>query len=245
MQSHRGGRDRRPSASFKMRREHIESLRKRFEALPCKCPADQEIRLEFCNVQLDVASGKTVALVSSSRSPEAPRELSPTASQAPQAVAAASKSQEPRRQLRVVQLAQLIIKSGAKNALSGKMISELTERLDELERWAWRECDAKGQNEEEEEVGEDGRGRGDDREVAKCLLVRGHGGTFCSGSDLITVRSTTTSEQDSQALAELMQFNFGRLAQLPLVSVAFVEGYALGGGAEFALAADMRLMSGE
>jgi enoyl-CoA hydratase/carnithine racemase len=130
-----------------------------------------------------------------------------------------------------LEVAYLVIKSGAKNALSGKMISQLTERLDELERWT-----TTGDDERQLSAA--------DSCLARCLLIRGHGGTFCSGSDLIAARQTT-NQLAAWELAQLMQYNLRRLAHLPVVSVAHVEGYALGGGAELALAADMRLMSGE
>lgn len=111
-------------------------------------------------------------------------------------------------------LATLTIKSGPKNALSGRMIAKLSEVIDAL--YQWRE------------------GLG--------LLIIGHGGTFCSGSDLVGVRATANQEAGLQ-LAQIMQYNLMRLQRLPMVSVALIEGYALGGGAELALGADLRLMS--
>lgn len=135
---------------------------------------------------------------------------------------------------RVVKLAQLIIKSGAKNALSGKMICDLTDRLDELYCW----LDTSGTSKPDESSGQP-----DDLD-ARCLIIRGHEGTFCSGSDLVSVRETL-SQPAAWELAQLMQYNLARLEQLPLVSVAFVQGYALGGGAELTLGADLRLMSGK
>lgn len=113
-------------------------------------------------------------------------------------------------------LAVIEIKSGAKNALSGKMISQLTQVLDQLYEWP--------------------RGRG--------VLICGHNGTFCSGSDLISVKETA-SEEYGFDLAAVMQYNFRRLQLLPMISVALIEGYALGGGAELASAADIRLMEGK
>lgn len=140
---------------------------------------------------------------------------------------------------RRVKLAQLIIKSGSRNALSGKMICQLTDRLDQLDQWLKCGGDnmraTKDENEEEEE---------DKDQDARCLLVRGYGDTFCSGSDLKGVRETL-SQPMGWELAQLMQYNLGRLERLPLVSVAFIQGYALGGGAELALATDLRLMTGE
>lgn len=128
-------------------------------------------------------------------------------------------------------LAELVIRSGARNALSGRMIGQLTERIDQLERWL-EEADAAAS-----------APTGTDLD-ARCLLIRGHAGTFCSGSDLAGVREAL-DQPSAWELAQLMQYNLARLEALPVVSVAFVEGYALGGGAELLLAADLRLISGE
>lgn len=113
-------------------------------------------------------------------------------------------------------IATIWIKSGARNALSGRMISKLSECMDKLELWE--------------------RGKG--------VLLIGHGGTFCSGSDLVAVRASA-DQQLGLALAQVMQSNMMRLQRLPMVSLALIEGYALGGGAELALATDLRLMTGE
>ena len=42
-------------------------------------------------------------------------------------------------------------------------------------------------------------------------------------------------------MIELMQHNLARLQSLPLITVAYVEGMALGGGAELMTACDYRL----
>ncbi|XP_049336533.1 ethylmalonyl-CoA decarboxylase isoform X2 [Astyanax mexicanus] len=62
----------------------------------------------------------------------------------------------------------------------------------------------------------------------KGLIVKGSAGTFCSGSDLNAVRATSKPE-----------------FRLPLISVALVEGKALGGGAELTTACDFRLMTSD
>lgn len=134
----------------------------------------------------------------------------------------------PAKRRKVFKFAKLTLQSGAKNALSGRMISQLTERLDEIEQWLLA-------SEAEEDANEQEFG-------GHALLIEGANGTFCSGSDLVAVRASANQLQGLE-LAKVMQYNCLKLEQLPLISVAHLEGYALGGGAELALAADFRLMS--
>ena len=129
--------------------------------------------------------------------------------------------------------AELTIESGSKNALSGRMVSQLSERLDELERWLQLD-DQEAQLAEEADSSFGGH----------ALLVRGARGTFSSGSDLSGVRATA-SHLSGLELARLMQYNCARLERLPLISVAHLQGYAVGGGAELAMAADFRIISGK
>ncbi|XP_015237990.1 PREDICTED: ethylmalonyl-CoA decarboxylase isoform X2 [Cyprinodon variegatus] len=76
----------------------------------------------------------------------------------------------------------------------------------------------------------------------KGLIVQGAAGTFCSGSDLNAVRAISNPE-DGMKMCMFMQDALTRLLRLPLISVALVEGRALGGGAELTTACDFRLMT--
>ncbi|KAI3360408.1 hypothetical protein L3Q82_002318 [Scortum barcoo] len=100
------------------------------------------------------------------------------------------------------------------NAFTGSMMVDLEERVSQLEGWA------------------DGKG----------LIVQGAAGTFCSGSDLNAVRAIS-NPQDGMKMCIFMQDALTRLLRLPLISVALVEGRALGGGAELTTACDFRLMA--
>ncbi|KAK5862640.1 hypothetical protein PBY51_018011 [Eleginops maclovinus] len=100
------------------------------------------------------------------------------------------------------------------NAFSGSMMVDLEERVSQLEGWT------------------DGKG----------LIVQGASGTFCSGSDLNAVRAIS-NPQDGMKMCMFMQNTLTRLLRLPLISVALVEGRALGGGAELSTACDFRLMA--
>nr|KAF6504782.1 ethylmalonyl-CoA decarboxylase 1 [Rousettus aegyptiacus] len=51
--------------------------------------------------------------------------------------------------------------------------------------------------------------------------------------------------QDGIALSMFMQNTLTRLMRLPLISIALIQGWALGGGAEFTTACDFRLMTKE
>ncbi|KAM6909828.1 ethylmalonyl-CoA decarboxylase isoform 1-T2 [Xenentodon cancila] len=100
------------------------------------------------------------------------------------------------------------------NAFSGSMMVDLEERVTQLENWT------------------DG----------KVVIIRGAGETFCSGSDLNAVRAIS-KPQDGMQMCMFMQNALTRLLRLPLISVALVEGRALGGGAELTTACDFRLMA--
>jgi enoyl-CoA hydratase len=76
----------------------------------------------------------------------------------------------------------------------------------------------------------------------RALLVTGAGDkAFCAGADIKELRNRPLIEQKRGA--ELGQAVFAKLGTLPVASVALVNGYAFGGGAELALACTFRLAS--
>ncbi|TRY53718.1 hypothetical protein DNTS_020268 [Danionella cerebrum] len=95
------------------------------------------------------------------------------------------------------------------NAFSGSMMLDLERCVQDLEKWA----------------------------EGKAVILQGASGNFCSGSDLNAVRAIA-NPQDGMQMCEFMQNTLSRLLRLPLISVALLEGRALGGGAELSTACD-------
>ena len=99
----------------------------------------------------------------------------------------------------------------ALNALSFRVIRDLGTRLDEV-------------------------AAGD----ARALLITGAGSkAFCAGADITELQHRTLLEQKQGA--ELGQHVFAKLGELPMPSVAIINGYAFGGGLELALACTFRI----
>ena len=95
----------------------------------------------------------------------------------------------------------------------GKMLLDLEANINELEKW----------------------------NTGKGLILAGAGGTFCSGGDRDLVEILNKS--DGVLMSEFMHTVTNKLFNLPLVSAAVINGYALGGGACLATACDFRIMS--
>lgn len=76
----------------------------------------------------------------------------------------------------------------------------------------------------------------------RALLITGAGDkAFCAGADIKELRNRPLIEQKRGA--ELGQRVFAKLDELPVASIALVNGYAFGGGLELALACDLRAAS--
>lgn len=101
-----------------------------------------------------------------------------------------------------------------KNAFTGKMMVDLSDVVTDLEQWP--------------------SGRG--------VLVCGSNHTFCSGGDLTQIKHFLDPVNGGN-VSNYMQDTLTRLFRLPLVTLAVIEGRALGGGAELACACDFRAMS--
>jgi enoyl-CoA hydratase len=80
-------------------------------------------------------------------------------------------------------------------------------------------------------------------ERLSALIVTGAGRAFVAGADIAAMSGMTKAEAEEFSL--LGQGVFARLEALPCVTIAAVNGYALGGGCELALACDLRIAAEE
>ncbi|HEV8642804.1 MAG TPA: enoyl-CoA hydratase/isomerase family protein [Methylomirabilota bacterium] len=78
-------------------------------------------------------------------------------------------------------------------------------------------------------------------EDVSVLVVVGRGRAFCAGNDITEM--ATLSAEEAEALARRQAALLERFARLPQVTLAAVDGYALGGGLMLAVAQDLRIAS--
>lgn len=101
----------------------------------------------------------------------------------------------------------------ALNALNDQVISDISIAIDEMER---------------------------DKDL-RAFILTGEGKAFVAGADIAKMQ--TFSEPQGRDFSEFGQKVFRKLELSPLVSVAALNGFALGGGLELALSCDIRYAS--
>jgi len=78
-------------------------------------------------------------------------------------------------------------------------------------------------------------------DVTALILTASGNVSFCAGGDLHWLKNLSSPE-DGQAMGRRMQMTLDRLSRLPCPVIGVLNGYAIGGGAELALACDFRIM---
>ena len=73
--------------------------------------------------------------------------------------------------------------------------------------------------------------------IPRILILTGSDGVFASGADIAELRERTSAD----AVKGINTLLFMRIAELAMPVIAAIDGYALGGGAELAYAADFRI----
>ncbi len=77
----------------------------------------------------------------------------------------------------------------------------------------------------------------------KVLVIRGNGRAFCAGNDLKWLASGVLADRAAHMdHQDLMQDTFERLESAPQIVLASVNGFAVAGGFELALASDVMLV---
>ena len=79
------------------------------------------------------------------------------------------------------------------------------------------------------------------RDDVKVLVITGEGKAFVAGADIAEM--VHMNPEEGHAFSTFGQRTFDRLEQLAIPVIAAINGYALGGGCELAMACDFRIAS--
>jgi 2-(1,2-epoxy-1,2-dihydrophenyl)acetyl-CoA isomerase len=78
-------------------------------------------------------------------------------------------------------------------------------------------------------------------EKARFVVIRGSGGAFCSGGDIIAFREAKDAEALIDAEAGVLNESIKAIRNIPAIVIAVVEGVAVGAGVGLALACDLSI----
>jgi enoyl-CoA hydratase/carnithine racemase len=87
------------------------------------------------------------------------------------------------------------------------------------------------------EVADEATGRDD----VRALVVTGGPKVFAAGADI--KEFTTWTAHEAPHIGAVLQRSLDTLARVPMVTIAAINGYALGGGCELAMACDFRFVA--
>lgn len=76
---------------------------------------------------------------------------------------------------------------------------------------------------------------------ARVLIVEGEGGTFCAGADIAEFAALTSDPDWREANQSNIRAAMSALAEVPIPTMALVEGDCIGGGCGLALCCDLRI----
>ena len=80
-------------------------------------------------------------------------------------------------------------------------------------------------------------------EAARVMILTGAGGNFCAGGDVKTMRARRHTAAEGRARVESLNRMVLRLVDFPKPTIAMVDGYAVGAGANLALCCDLIIAS--
>ena len=80
-----------------------------------------------------------------------------------------------------------------------------------------------------------------EKEGASIVVIRGAGNTFCAGGDVIEFRDSPTPAVRVDAMADYLNRSIMLIRTIPAITIAVVEGLAVGAGLGLALACDLTL----
>lgn len=80
-----------------------------------------------------------------------------------------------------------------------------------------------------------------DKEGASIIIIRGSGGAFCAGGDLVEFKESTDTGPRINAMADILHKSLMTIRNTSAIVIAVLEGVAVGAGIGLSLACDLTL----